>query len=331
VGKPQRGRWRELFRSSVVDQLVHQGGNIDVYVIGARSEPVKREIMPAKRSYRSWWYYLEGLGLVVIATFIGELARPFLAPTNLLMLYLLSVVISAVYFGFGPSILVSVLSVLAFDFFFISPFLSFNVADIQYFFTLIVLLGVGIVVSYLAMQVRRQLAASRRREAETAILYALSRDMAANPGLEAMIRVVISNVKQTFGNNVAVFLPDPQNEGSLKPYVEKPKFAITQNDVAIATWAFQHQQAAGHGTDTIPNAKARYLPLNVTKGPVGVMGVWLSDAVDPFTDQQLRLLEAVADLAATGIERAQMTKASYDSSPQTRRNRPATNTPPWPG
>lgn len=313
VGKPQRGRWQELFRNSVVDQLIHQSGNIDVYVVGARAELIKPDRTPHKRSYGLWWRYLEGLGLVVAATLIGEVTRPFLYPINLLMLYLLSVVLSAVYFGFGPSILVSVLSVLAFDFFFITPFLTFAVADIQYLFTLLVLLGVGIVVSYLAMQVRGQIAASRRREAETATLYALSRDMAAISSLEAIIQVIINDVKQTFGKDVVVFLPDPQSKENLKPYAQKPKSTVTQNDVAIATWAFQHQQAAGYGTDTIPDVKARFLPLNATKGPVGVMGIWLGDAVEPLTAEQIRLLEAFADLAATGIERAQLTEAMHNT------------------
>jgi two-component system sensor histidine kinase KdpD len=310
VGKPQHSRWLRLLRGSVVDQLIRQSENIDVYVVSSKAEPVKQDRVLTTQPSQWWWGYLKGLALVIGATLIAELVHPFLGPTSLLMLYLLSVVVSAIYFGFGPSIFVSVLGVLAFDFFFIPPTLTFAVADVEYFFVFIALLAVGVVISYLTTRVRRQIEAARRREVETATLYALSRDLAASSGLEATLNVIINHVKLTFGGNVAIFLPDTQNKENLKPYAQKPKFNINENDTAIAIWAFQHQQAAGYGTDTIPDAKARYLPLNATRGAVGVMGIWLANTTEPLTIEQVRLLEAFADLAAIGIERAQLTEST---------------------
>ena len=313
IGRPQGSRWLQLLRGSVVDQLIRQSENIDVYVVSSKAEPMKQETISTTKPSQWWWGYLKGLALVVGATLIGELVRPFFAPTTLLMLYLLSVIVSAVYFGFGPSIFVSILGVLAFDFFFIPPILTFAVADVEYLFVFIALLAVGVVISYLTARVRRQIEATRRREAETATLYALSRDMAVKSGLEAILNVIINHVKQTFGGDVVIFLPDTQNKGNLKPYAQKPKFTVNENDTAIAIWAFQNQQAAGYGTDTIPDAKALYLPLNATRGAIGVMGVWLAGTTKQLTSEQLRLLEAFADLAAIGIERAQFTESTPDA------------------
>jgi two-component system sensor histidine kinase KdpD len=301
VGRPERSRWLELLRGSVADQLIRQSENIDVYIVGSKAEPAPTENLPAAKPSQWWWGYLKGLAVVIGATLIGELLRPFFDTTNLFMLYLISVIISAVYFGFGPSIFVSLLGVLAFDFFFVPPFISFVVADAQYLFTFIALLAVGVVISLLTARVRNQIKAARRRESETATLYALSRDLAASSGLDNTLNVIVKHVKETFGGDVVIFLPDAQNKGKLRPYAQKPKFAIKENDVAVAVWAFQNQKAAGYGTDTIPDAKARYLPLNATKGAIGVMGIWFSDIAEPITIEQFRLLEAFADLAAIGI------------------------------
>jgi two-component system sensor histidine kinase KdpD len=301
VGRPERSRWLELVRGSVADQLIRQSENIDVYIVGSKAEPAPPENLLAAQPSQWWWGYLKGLALVIAATLIGELLRPFFDPTNLFMLYLISVIISAVYFGFGPSIFVSLLGVLAFDFFFVPPIVSFAVADTQYLFTFITLLAVGVVISLLTARVRNQIRAARRREAETATLYALSRDLAASSGLDTTLNVIVKHVKETFGGDVAIFLPDTQNKGKLRAYTQKPKFAIKENDVAIAMWAFQNQKAAGYGTDTIPDAKARYLPLNATRGAIGVMGIWFSDNAEAITIEQFRLLEAFADLAAIGI------------------------------
>jgi len=313
VGKSQHSRWLQLLRGSVVDQLIRQSENIDVYVVSSKAEPMKQDTMLTTPSLQWWWGYLKGLGLVIGATLIGELVKPFFAPTNLLMIYLLSVVVSAVYFGFGPSIFVSVLGVLAFDFFFIPPTLTFAVEDVEYFFVFIALLIVGVLISYLTVRVRRQIETARRHESEMAALYALSRDMATKSGLKAILSVIINHVKQTFGGNVVIFLPNAENKGGLKPYAQQPKFTITENDTAIAIWAFQHQQAAGYDTDTLPDAKARYLPLNATRGVVGVMGIWLVNTNEPLTTEQLRLLEAFSDLAAIGIEHAQLTESTHSA------------------
>jgi two-component system sensor histidine kinase KdpD len=310
VGRPQRSRWLELLRGSVADQLIRQSENIDVYIVGSKAEPAGPEKLPAIQPSQWWWGYLKGLMLIIAASLISELLRPFFDPTNLFMLYLISVIISAVYFGFGPSIFVSLLGVLAFDFFFVPPHLSFAVADAQYLFTFAALLAVGIVISLLTARVRNQIKAARRHESETATLYALSRDLAASSGLETTLNVIVKHVKETFRGDVVIFLPDTQNKGKLSPYPRKPKIAIKENDVAIAVWAFQNQKAAGYGTDTIPDTKARYLPMNATKGAIGVMGIWFSESVGPITSEQFRLLEAFADLAAIGIEHARLTEST---------------------
>jgi len=309
VGRPQRSRWLELLRGSVADQLIRQSENIDVYIVGSKAEPAGQEKLPAAQPSQWWWGYLKGLALIIVASLIGELLRPFFDPTNLFMIYLISVIISAVYFGFGPSIFVSLLGVLAFDFFFVPPHLSFAVADAQYLFTFIALFAVGVIISLLTARVRNQIRAARRRESETATLYTLSRDIAASSDLDITLNVIVKHMKETFGGEVVIFLSDPQNRERLMPFSRKSKPVVQENELAVAMWAFQHQQAAGYGTDTIPDAKARYLPLNTIKGPVGVMAIWFSNSSEPITIEQFRLLEAFADVAAIGIERAQLTES----------------------
>jgi len=307
VGKPADNRWRDLLGRSVVGQIIRQSEPIDVYLVGdSRATPLKRDKMAAKQpSYRGRRYLL-GLALVGLSTSLGLAMRPHFSPTTIIMIYLLSVVVSAFYLGLGPSILVSILGVLVFDFFVIPPYLTFAVADTEYVFTFIVLLVVGIVVSYLTSRVRRQTRVARQRESETSTLYALSRNLAATIGLQATIRAIISSVKETFGRDVVVFLPDAPNKETLKPHTESPNLIIDKNEVAAAVWSFQHQKTVGQGTDTLPNAKARYLPLNTARGAVGVMALWVSDTTTQLTMEQTRLLEAFADLAAVAVERTQL-------------------------
>ena len=313
VGKPADNGWRRLLGRSVVSQIIRQSEHIDVYIVGGNGgEPLKREKTAAKQPYR-WWRYLLGLALVALSTLLGLAMRPHFSPTTIIMIYLLSVVVSAFYLGLGPSILVSILGVLVFDFFVIPPYLTFAVADTEYVFTFIVLLVIGIVVSYLTSRVRRQSRVARQREVETATLYALSRNLTTTIELEATVQAIISSARETFGRDAVIFLPDPKNKEPLKPHAESPNLIIDKNEVAAAVWSFQHQKTVGQGTDTLPNAKALYLPLNTPRGVVGVMALWVSDTTSQLTIEQTRLLEAFADLAAVAIERTQLAEEARNA------------------
>ena len=92
------------------------------------------------------------MGLVALSTILGITVRGNLEPTNLVMLYLASVVISAIFLGRGPSLLAAIAGVLAFDFFLVPPYLTLAVSDTQYIITFIVLLIVSLVISTLTAQ-----------------------------------------------------------------------------------------------------------------------------------------------------------------------------------
>ena len=314
VGKPADRRWWNLPGRSVASQIIRQSEHIDVYIVGGdRGVALERDKTVTAQPSRRWRRYLLGLALVVLSSLLGLLMREHFSPATIIMIYLLSVVISALYLGLGPSILVSIIAVIAFDFFLIPPYLTFAVADTEYVFTFIVLLVIGIVVSYLTSRVRRQTRVARQRESETATLYALSRNLTTTMELEATIRAIISSAKETFGRDAVIFLPDTQNKEILKPHAENPDLTIDKNEVAAAVWSFQHQKTVGHGTDTLPNAKARYLPLNTARGVVGVIALWVSDATSQLTMEQTRLLEAFADLAAVAIERTQLAEEARNA------------------
>ena len=134
-----------------------------------------------------------------------------------MIIYLLSVVLAAVYLGRGPAILTSILGVAAFDFFFVPPHLTLAVADTEYLLTFIGLLAVGLVISQLTAMVRGQAEAVQRREAETVALYELGRDLTVAADLEAVAQAAIAHVGQTFGREVAIFLPDGNRAKSMPP------------------------------------------------------------------------------------------------------------------
>ncbi len=304
AGASLRPRWERLIRGSLVEWIIRHSENMDVYVISTPVGHARPAAAPPRRPPANAWPYILSAGTVALVTILGFLAHGRLEPTNMTMLYLLAVVIVALEWGRGPAILAATLGVAAFDFFFVPPRFTFAVADTQYLLTFAGLLVVGLVVSALTSRVREQVRAAREREASTAALYALSRDLAAASGVPGILEAVARHVASVFSRHVAVFLPA---EGRLAVAFRGGDFLLNENEHAVATWVFEHGELAGRGTDTLPGASARYMPLKTAQGIRGVLGVRPPDPGDPLlSPEQRQLLEAFASQAALAIERAQL-------------------------
>jgi two-component system sensor histidine kinase KdpD len=301
AGKPLRPRWQEFMRGSLVDQLIHESGDIDVYVVTSPDRPaIPPEENPLKL-HSPLSRYLWSLLLVIAATAVGKLLGGRLEPTNLVMVYLLIVVIAAVYLGRGPAILVAILGVLAFDFFFVLPYFTFAVSNTQYIITFIALFLVGLVISQLTVRAREQAEAAQQREAETAELYDLSRDLAATSDLDAILRALIYHCEQSFHRETVILLLEGNR---LIPRLASAGLQLTDEEMAVADWVYRHGEPAGRHTSTLPAAQLRYLPLKTGRGVVGVLGVGKPGTTEgDLNPAQRRLMEAFANQAAQAIER----------------------------
>jgi two-component system, OmpR family, sensor histidine kinase KdpD len=130
-----------------------------------------------KVARNQYYPYLISVLLVLIMTLLGEFLKRWLEPTNIVMFYLLAVVIAAIRWGQGPAIVTSVLSVLAFDFFLVPPYLTLNVHDFEYLFTFAAFLIVGLIVSTLASKVRAQIIQRQTEKLHSALLNSISHDL----------------------------------------------------------------------------------------------------------------------------------------------------------
>ncbi len=258
-----------------------------------------------------WQRYALSLVCVGLTSLIGTFTQRYLSSVNLLMLYLLNVVLVALYLGRGPSILASVVGILAFDFLFVPPHRTLAFTDAGYLLTFIVHLVVGLVISTMTSQAREQALSARQREAETAALYALSRDLAVIEDVEAIIQAIVTHTGETFNRTVVVLLPDEESPQTLIAHPECPEFVLDDLEMSAAAQVFNSGASAGCGTNMFPNAQAYYLPLKTARGMVGVLGVKADRSAEPLTANERRLLETFASQSALALERAQLAKATH--------------------
>jgi two-component system sensor histidine kinase KdpD len=123
------------------------------------------------------------------------------------MIYLLVIMVVAVFLGRGPSILASALSVAAYDFFFVTPYYTFAVHDQRHVLTFVVMFLVGVLISGLTLRIRRQEREARAREERTATLYKLSRDLGSAVDEEQATEVTAQHAAEVFEGGAAVLAP----------------------------------------------------------------------------------------------------------------------------
>jgi two-component system sensor histidine kinase KdpD len=272
AGKPFRPRLIEMVRGSVIDQIIRGSGSIDVYVVSDGTSAEKVPVNKAKwdiAPHRPLWRYGLSLLLVSLVTLFGLPLKNFLDPTNLVMVYLLAVVVAAVFLGRGPAILTSVVSVLCFDFFMIEPTLTFSVNDTQYLLTFAGLLAVGLIISSSAALLRDQVEAMRRKDRLNQSLFSYSRELTGAISLDQVLHIAIKNVSDVLNRENLILLP---GNGGLQVGLASSGFTLNEDELAVAEWSFKHGQAAGRGTDTLPATTIRFMPLLTSHGPVECWG-----------------------------------------------------------
>ena len=318
LGKPAHPRWMELFTGSVLEDLVRRSGNIDVHVVTGLEEPdqprSKSSTRPGPTRTPALAHYYMGALAVALTTAACMLLSRHFEMADVVMIYMLCILLVASRFGRWPSVAASLLSVLALNFFFVPPRFSFAVGNLRHLATFAVMLLSGLIIGNLTERIRSQARLARHRENRIRTLFRLSGELTRSPGSAAMAESAIRNLATHFQSKVRIFLPGPG--GRLAPSASKDKSPVAPDELGVAQWVFDHHDPAGMGTDTLPGAKALYLPLKGTHGVIGVLGIQPAEASDRMEPDQRHLLEAFANQTAMALERALLAERNREAQLQ---------------
>jgi two-component system sensor histidine kinase KdpD len=303
IGKSMRSRWFELLHGSVVRDLVRRSGAISVNVIAATGvenirTPDERRLAEAPTGFRP---YAVSTLTVAVALVFGFYLDQLVDLPNISMVFIPAVLFSAVRYGLVPSLWATLLSTIAYNFFFLDPLYTLTINDPQNVVALIFLVVVAVIGSQLAARARTEAKASRDRAASTAALYGFSRKIAAIGALDDLLWAVAHQIASMLKVTVVLLLPE---NGELKVRTGyPPEDELDEADLAAAKWTWDRGKPAGRGADTLPGARRLFLPLRTERGLVGVMGLDSPDLGPMFTPDERRLVDALSDQAAVAIER----------------------------
>jgi two-component system sensor histidine kinase KdpD len=241
-----------------------------------------------EESERSWPRYAWAAASSVAITLAATPLRDHLDLANIVMLFLLGVVVVAMRFGRGPAALAAVLNVAGFDFYFVPPYLSFAVSDVQYLVTFAVMMVVGLLTGQLTAGLKFEARISSSRERRAQSLFELTRDLSGALLASQVAELGEAAVQRNFGGRVLVLGTDAQDA------LVMPETSPEGFDASVADWAFRNGQPAGLATATLAAQSWHYIPL---KAPMRIRGVLALQPAQPrwlLIPEQMQQLDTLA-------------------------------------
>ncbi len=249
-----------------------------------------------------WMDFVWSTAAVAAAIVSGRLSSALAPLPNISMVFLMAVLFSAVSFGMRPAIYASVLSLLAYNYFFIEPLYSFQIAQPHELLALMIFLIVAVVTSALAGRVRDQAHAANERARAMRRLYEFTWKLSGLADTDAVADGAAGEIHTSLRRPAAVLL-DRNGELSLCA-AWPPEDTLDARTMEAARLAFARNEAVGCGTGTMSDAAWHFIPLRTQSRSLGVVGV-ARDARGLAPDAEAcALLATLAEQTAAALERS---------------------------
>lgn len=318
VGKPRQTRLQSLFgRRSLVDQVIGESGEVDVYVITGDEPdgPHRGRLgLPPMARHSRWQSYVWSAAFIagITALDVALITRvPVINYLTVGLTELLAVLLIAVWFGRGPALLAAALSAFTWNFLFIEPQFTLQINRSQDIVLFMLYFVIAVIAGNLTARLRSQEQLARSRAERTTALYSLARELAAAVNMDDVLAVANTHTARVFDAQTVVLLA----EGVALQHTAHASstLAVDDKDYSVAVWAFENSKKAGRFTETLPLASAQFLPLQAPNRTTGVLGIRLNDNGQLAFEQEL-LLETFASQIALAIERELLDEATQHTA-----------------
>jgi two-component system sensor histidine kinase KdpD len=234
---------------------------------------------------RSAYGYLIAASGVAGITLIGY-RWLHLNPTSVALAYLLGVLAVSTFWGLQQSVFMSVISTLAFNYFFLPPIGTFTIADPQNWIALFAFLVTAVTASELSERARRGTTSAIERRQELERLYAFSQLLLSSDNPAELLNVIPRYIVESFGiRSAAISLSSRSDIYRSGPSID----GLESRDLQLVSVRGEPRFDAAN--------QLAFMPLRMGMRVVGCLGVSGSTL-------SRQTLEAIGSLVAISIERA---------------------------
>jgi two-component system sensor histidine kinase KdpD len=308
IGRSRGGYFNELLRRSLPHELVRRTEGIAIHVVTREMEPAP----PLRRPH--FWQgltiaplpFVYATAAVGAALGVGVILNRLTPLPNLSIVFLMAVLFTAISFGTWPAIFASLLSFLAYNFFFIEPLYTFTVAEPYELLALVIFLVVAVTTSALAGRAREQAKISAGRVRAMRRLYEFTRRLSGLASIDAVAEGAASEINASLGRSVVVLLA--QGDDLVLTAAWPPEDELDAAPLTAARWAYSHNEPAGADTATLPIIPWYFMPLRIGDKTLGVIGIAKAKDASPLDSEARALLDTLSEQTAAALERASLAR-----------------------
>lgn len=262
--------------------------------------------------------FVAALAMVAVSTIAGTFLAPRWGNSAVDLLYLPTILASAILFGLWPALAAGLASALAYNFFFTPPFHTFRMDRPADIVTVVILFLVATVTSKLASTVREQAALARSHASRNATIAGFAARLLSCSDKQEIASVACGELAAIFGCNAVMVagLPVPAVIAS-----EPMSLSMSPNDVATAAAVLQSGESAGRGARHPYPTDWQFHPVGPGSPVAAAFGLVRDDESLAVREDQKELLESLLDQVALALERARLEREARELSALRERDR----------
>lgn len=240
------------------------------------------------------------LGTIALITFLYARLLP-VNQTTVALTLLLAILVASALWGMTVSVPMSIVAMVAFNYYFLLPTGTFTVADPQNWVALVAFLAVAVIGSHLATRARQEAEEASARQRDIEKLYAFSRDLLESSNVMELLNRIPAQIVNTFEvGAAALFLADKQKVYRSGPVVPR-----------LDTDSLKSVMAREEPVIDTPNSLS-FIPVRLGLRPVGSLGI-SGRALSLQTMEAIATLVAIAMAHARAVEQLGQTEAARQS------------------
>ena len=311
-------------QKSLADRLIERT-DLDVYIIPDRQPLYKKPLGKLRKSRVrfSWRDAVVTLLCLAISTAVGfAFDWAGFSESNIISIYILGVLVTAVstsghLYGAANSLL----SVLAFNFFFTEPRFTLQADGPSYPVTFLIMLSSSIIASSLASRVKEQARMAAEKSYYTELLLGSSQKLQTIRTEWDCLRLTAEQLSRMFDRPVIYALNDADKELDfrIEPADEHTLLEkLSTEEIGVAKWVQKNNKHAGATTNTLPDSKWLFLSVRGTRGVMGIVGVPIAGYVVPDAFEK-NLMVALLGECGLSQERIRLEEERNQIALQTQR------------
>ncbi|HNH08359.1 MAG TPA: sensor histidine kinase KdpD, partial [Leptospiraceae bacterium] len=305
TGRPETGFIKSFFFKDLHDRLMAEEPDLNIFIIQGQKKTNER---PSKKSFISDMEpvsgikeYFQSLLSVALVTLVNLALLNFTGYWSISLIYLMSVLVLALFLGRGPVMAAAVISGFLWNFLFIPPRFTFFIHTFEDFLMLLIYIFAALIAGIFTTKIRQREKLIQNREKINTYLYRHSEELAVCNTAEEIARVTVRNIKNIFSSECIYAVP----ENGMKIISSSEITTFSPKEYSVAQWSFDKKKKAGRFTDTLSSSEGHYIPVQTATSNFGVIGIFFSEEIYSERYNEF-LIDSIAGQTALSLERMQI-------------------------